>query len=152
MTVVQRVSRTELARNTRRVLTDVQRGRTALIESHGEPEAALLDIVDYRILRAVMRYYAGVPSIDAEAGLPEAVVQEVGDTEARYALVFAHYLAESISLARVAELLDLSWLELRTRCIRLDVPLRAGPDDAAGVVWDAATAAECVKTANEERR
>lgn len=62
MTVVQRVSRTELARNTRRVLSDVQRGRTTLIETHGVPEAALLDIVDYRILRAVMHYYAERPN------------------------------------------------------------------------------------------
>ena len=141
--MVQRVSRTELARNTRRVLADVQRGRTALIESHGEPEAVLLNIVDYRILRAVMRHHASLPSIDPEAGLPEAAVQALDDTEARYALAFAHYLAESISLARVAELLDLSWLELRTRCIRLDVPLRTGPDDAAGAVLGAAAAAEC---------
>lgn len=35
---VQRVSCTELARNTRRLLSDVQRGRTALIENDGEPE------------------------------------------------------------------------------------------------------------------
>jgi predicted HTH domain antitoxin len=41
----------------------------------------------------------------------------------------AHYLAEAISLGRAAELLDLSWLDLRTRCLRLDVPLRAGPTD-----------------------
>jgi len=143
MAVVQRVSRTELARNTRRVLADVQRGRTAVIESHGEPEAVLLDIVDYRVLQAVMRYHASPPSTDPEGGLPEAVIQDLDDIEARYVLVFAHYLAGSISLARAAELLELSWLELRMRCLRLDVPLRAGPDDAAGVVWDAAIAAEC---------
>lgn len=39
----------------------------------------------------------------------------------------AHYLAGAISLSRAAELLDLSWLDLRTRCLRLDVPLRVGP-------------------------
>ena len=143
MTVVQRVSRTELARHTRRVLTDVQRGRTALIESHGEPEAVLLDIVDYRILRAVMRYHASLPSIHPEAGLLASVVQALGDGEDRYALIFAHYLAGSISLARAAELLGFPWLELRTRCLRLDVPLRTGPDDAAGAVLGAAAAAEC---------
>jgi hypothetical protein len=33
-------------------------------------------------------------------------------------------LAAAISLARAAELLDLPWLDLRTRCLRLDVPLR----------------------------
>jgi predicted HTH domain antitoxin len=136
MTVIQRVSRTDLARNTRRVLRDVQRGRTALIESHGEPEAALLDIVDYRILRAVMRYYAESPVIDPEIGLSEAAVQALNDLNERYALVFGHYLGESISLARAAELLDMSWLELRTRCLRLDVPLRTAPQDAAEATSD----------------
>lgn len=136
MTLIQRVSRTDLARNTRRVLRDVQRGRTALIESHGEPEAALVDIVDYRILRAVMRYYAESPDIDPASGLSEAAVQALDDLNARYALVFKHYLSESISLARAAELLDMSWLELRTRCLRLDVPLRTAPQDAAEAASD----------------
>ena len=138
MTMIQRVSRTELARNTRRVLSDVQRGRMALIESHGKSEAALLDIIDYRILRAVMHYYAALPDIDPEAGLPEATLQTVDDPEARYALILAHYLAESISLARAAELLNMPMLELRTRCVRLDVPLRAAPEDAAGAMDDLA--------------
>lgn len=139
MTLIQRVSRTDLARNTRRVLRDVQRGRTALIESHGEPEAALVDIVDYRILRAVMRYYAELPDVVPEAGLSEVAVQAQHDLNVRYALVFKHYLSESISLARAAELLDMSWLELRTRCLRLDVPLRSAPQDAAEVARDVAT-------------
>jgi predicted HTH domain antitoxin len=51
------------------------------------------------------------------------------DPQARYDLVLAHYLAGAISLARAAELLDLSWLELRARCLRLDVPLRTAPAD-----------------------
>ncbi|MBN1877095.1 MAG: UPF0175 family protein [Anaerolineae bacterium] len=141
MSVLQKVSRTELARNTRRVLSDVQRGRTTLIETHGEPEAALLDIVDYRILRAVVRYYAELPDIDREVGLTQATVKAVDDPEARYALIFAHYLAGSISLARAAELLDMPWLELRARCQRLDVPLRSVPGDAESAAADVATAA-----------
>jgi len=140
MSVVQRVSRTDLARNTRRVLNDVQRGRTALIENYGEPEAALLDIVDYRILQAVMRYHAEMPEIDSDAGLSEESVQKLDDPEARYGLVFAHYLAGSISLARAAELLETPWLELRTRCLRLNVPLRSAPGDAAEAATDVATA------------
>ena len=140
MKAVQRVSRTELTRNTRRVLGDVQRGRIALIENCGEPEAALLDIVDYRIFQAVMRYHADGPEIAPHAGLPDEAVQELDDPEARYELVLAHYLAGSISLARAAELLEMPWLELRTRCLRLDVPLGAAPGDAA----DAAAAASVV--------
>jgi hypothetical protein len=142
MNVVQRVSRTELARNTRRVLSDVQRGRTALIENYGEPEAALLDIVDYRILGAVMRYHADTPEIAADAGLSEEAVQALDDPDAQYGLVFAHYLAGSISLARAAELLEMPWLELRTRCLRLNVPLRVAPGDVAEAAADVATAAD----------
>lgn len=141
MSVVLRVSRTELARNTRRVLSDVQRGRTALIETHGDPEAALLDIVDYHILRAVMHYYAELPEIEAETGLPEAAVRALDDPEARYKLIFAHYLAGSISLARAAELLEIPWLELRARCLRLDVPLRVAPETLAHAAADVETAA-----------
>lgn len=142
MKTVQRVSRTELARNTRRVLSDVQRGRTALIENYGDPEAALLDIVDYRILRAVMRYHADEPKIAPDARLPDAVVQGLDDPDARYGLVFAHYLSGSIGLARAAELLEMPWLELRTRCLRLDVPLRAAPGDATEVAADMAAGAD----------
>ena len=58
MESVQRISKTDLARNTREVLNTVMRGQTALIESHGKAEAAIIDIVDYLILRAVMRYHA----------------------------------------------------------------------------------------------
>jgi hypothetical protein len=139
---VHRVSRTELARNTRRVLGDVQKGRTALIENYGEPEAALLDIVDYRILRAVMRYHADEPEIAPDAGLSDEAVQGLDDPDARYELVFAHYLAGSISLARAAELLEIPWLELRIRCLKLDVPLRAAPGDGAAAAADVATAAD----------
>lgn len=142
MVTVQRVSRTELARNTRRVLSDVQRGRATLIETHGEPEAALVDIIDYRILRAVMRYYAEKPEVDVEAGLPDSALQSVDDPQDRYSVVFAHYLANSISLGRAAELLDLPWLELRARCLRLDVPLRSAPGNAEEAAADVLTAEE----------
>ena len=45
--------------------------------------------------------------------------------EARYGLVFAHYLAGSISLARAGELLNIPWLELRTRCLRIRCPVES---------------------------
>ena len=50
MDYVQRVPKTELARNTRQVIRDAQRGYTVLVESHGQAEAAILDIFDYRIM------------------------------------------------------------------------------------------------------
>ena len=42
-------------------------------------------------------------------------------------LVFAHYLAGAISLRLAAELLGSTRLDLRTRCVRLDVPLHTAP-------------------------
>ena len=129
MEMLLTVRKTDLARNTRQVIHKVQRGQTALIESHGQPEAAIMDIVDYRIMRAVMRYYAQPPEIDVKAGLTDQAVESIADPQACYNLVFAYYLAGSISLARAAELLKLPWLELRTRCLRLDVPLRTAPAD-----------------------
>ena len=73
-----RISKTDLARNTRQVINDVLRGQAAFIESHGKPEAAIIDIVDYRILHAVMRYHASRPKIDANTGLSEVDLQRSG--------------------------------------------------------------------------
>jgi hypothetical protein len=129
MDMLLTVRKTDLARNTRQVIHKVQRGQTALIESHGQPEAAIMDIVDYRIMRAVMHYYAQPPEIDVKMGLTDQAVESTADPQACYNLVFAYYLAGSISLARAAELLKLPWLDLRTRCLRLDVPLRTAPAD-----------------------
>jgi hypothetical protein len=49
------------------------------------------------------------------------------DPQTRVHTVLSHYLAGAISVDRTAELLDLSWLDLRTRFLRLDVPLRVAP-------------------------
>jgi predicted HTH domain antitoxin len=66
----------------------------------------------------------------------------VSDPQARYNLVLTHYLAGAISLSRAAELLGLSWFDLRTRCLRLDVPLRTGPSDLAEAEADVEVASE----------
>lgn len=128
MESVRRVRKTELARNTRQVINAVLRGQTAVIEDHGEPEAAIIDITDYYILRAVMRYHARRLEIDVEAGLSDAEAAGAGGLQDRYNLVIAYYLAGSISLARAAELLGLASLDLRLRFVRLDVPVRLGPE------------------------
>ena len=52
MEIIQHVRKTDLARNTRQIIRKVQRGQTILIENHGQAEVAILDIVDYYILRA----------------------------------------------------------------------------------------------------
>jgi predicted HTH domain antitoxin len=129
MQSIQRVRKTDLARSTRQVINNVLRGQTAVVESHGQPEVAIMDIVDYRITRAVMRYYAQQPEIDVEEGLADRQVVGTSDPQERFNLIMAHYLAGAISLGRAAELLGLPWVDLRTRFQRLDVPLRVAPGD-----------------------
>jgi len=105
------------------------------------PPAIPADEVEAQpILRAVRRTYAQQPEIEAKAGLMDEEVTALTDTQERYNLVMAHYRAESISLGRAAELLGLSWLDLRTRCLRLDVPLRTAPRDLAVARGDVETA------------
>ncbi|MFC2037948.1 hypothetical protein ACFLYD_08335 [Chloroflexota bacterium] len=129
MQSIQRVRKTDLARSTRQVINNVLRGQTAVVESHGQPEVAIMDIVDYRITRAVMRYYAQQPEIEVEEGLADRQVAGTSDPQDRFNLVLAHYLAGAISLGRAAELLELPWVDLRTRFQRLDVPLRVAPSN-----------------------
>jgi prevent-host-death family protein len=149
MESLQFIPKTDLARKTRQVLKAVQRGQTAIIESHGQPEAAILDIVDYRILRAVMRFHANKIEIDPEAGLSHETIAALKEPQEQYDLVLAYYLGEGISLGHAAELLELPWLDLRARFLRLDVPILAGPDQPAEVLaeinaikkWEAEDAA-----------
>lgn len=129
MQSVQHVRKTDLARNTRQVINDVLRGQTAVVESHGQPEVAIMDILDYRITRAVLRYHAQQPQIDAHTGLEDQKMAQISEPQARFNLVLAHYLAGAISLERAADLLELPWLDLRTRFLRLDVPLRTTSTD-----------------------
>lgn len=140
MQSIKYVRKTDLARNTRQVINNVLRGQTAVVESHGQPEVAIMDILDYRITRAVMRYYSQRPSIDAEEGLSDQQVASTSDPQKQFDLVLAHYLAGAISLGRVAELLALPWVDLRIRFQRLDVPLRVAPIDVEEARRDVETA------------
>jgi len=124
---VRHVSRTDLARNTRQVIDAVLRGQTVVVAHRGQPQVAIVDIVDYRIMRAAMRYHARTPEIAPLAGLAEERVNALSEPQERFDLVLAHYLAEAISLGRAAELLDIYRLDLQARFTRLDVPLRIGP-------------------------
>ncbi len=128
MEYIQHVRKTDLARNTSRIIRGVQRGQTALVENHGQAEAAIMDIMDYRILRALTLYYTRPPKINPK-GLGVQARQNLEDPQVMYDLVLAHYLAGVISLERAAELLELHSLELQTRFVRLDVPLNLGPQD-----------------------
>jgi predicted HTH domain antitoxin len=135
MPFAQKITRTELARSTRKVLDNVQRGRAALIEKHGQPEAAILDILDYYILRAVTYFHAESIETNPE-GLTAEEVSNREEKEDQYVLVVSHYLAEAVSLSRAAELLHVPALELRTRFQRLNVPLRQAPRNKAEALSD----------------
>lgn len=144
MQSIQRVRKTDLARNTRQVINDVLRGQTAVVESHGQPEVAIMDIIDYRITRAVMRFYSHEPEVDIQTGLSDEQAAAASQAQERYDLVLSHYLAAAISLGRAAEALGLPWLDLRTRFLRLDVPLRTAPTDPSGHVVDSEVASNGV--------
>lgn len=139
MEYIQHIPKTHLARKTRQVLQSVQRGQTTIVENHGQPEAAIIDIIDYHILRAVMRYHANPSGFDVGAGLPAKALEGVESRQACFDLVLAHYLSQAISLGRVAELLDLAWVDLRFRFNRLDVPLFVGPQNMDELVAELET-------------
>jgi prevent-host-death family protein len=120
-----RVRKTDLARNTSRIIRNVLRGQPAVVESHGQPEVAIVDVADYLILRAVARYHENPPPIHPD-GLTDDEANQLIDTQERYNVVMAHYLAGAISAGRTAELLSLPWIDLRERFHRLDVPIHLG--------------------------
>jgi len=71
------ISRTQLARNTRQTIEQARRGQTILVESYGEEQVAIVDALDYRLLRAVAVYRAWPddPTQEAQAtpqGLTDA--------------------------------------------------------------------------------
>lgn len=145
MDTIYHAGKTELARNTRQIIRAAQRGQTVVIEHHGQPEVAIIDIADYHILRALAHYHAHPPQVSKGKGLSDEAVAAQPSLQARYDLVLAYYLAEEISLSRAAELLDLLWLDLRTRFLRLEVPLRIAPADLAEARADVANAAAWVE-------
>lgn len=136
MEYMQRVPKTELARNTRKVIREVQRGYTVLVESHGEAEVAIVDIIDYRILRAFMAYHTRQPKVNPK-GISTDLLAGLDDPQQVTNLILAHYLAGVISLGRTAELLDLPILDLQFRLQRLDVPLNLGLEDEQAALDEA---------------
>ncbi len=119
------ISRTDLARNTREIVEQVRRGQTVLLQSYGEDQIVLLDVLDYRLLKALGAY--GL----REMG--EVEPDSIGD-------VVRSYLSQEISLSKAAEMLNTSRYDLLERFERLGVPLRFGAQtvDEARVEVDAA--------------
>ena len=139
MDALHRVSKTDLARKTRQIIRDVQRGLVTVVESHGQAEVAILDIVDFRILQAAAQ--VNVPG-DAVQVPDEAVLQLLSDEQARYNRVLSAYLGAQISLGRMAELLGLAALDARFRLARLGITLRIGEADSENLQSEVDTAVQ----------
>ena len=125
----QRISKTDLARNTRRVIREAQRGYTVLVENHGQAEVAIMDIMDFQIQQAAIKYLSKPKNYNQDIDVTEAVLDSLDDDQARCDLVIGHYLALHMSLGRAAELLNLPFDDLRGRLVRLGIPLQVGPED-----------------------
>lgn len=139
MDVIYHAGKTELARNTRKIIREAQRGQTVFIEHHGQPEVAILDIADYFLLRALANYHANSLQIDFGNQIDEERVNSLPSLQEVYDLVLGYYLEDKISLSRAAELLGSTWLDLRTRFVRLNIPLRAAPTDMDELAADIET-------------
>ena len=123
----QRVTRTELLRDSGEVFDNLLRGRAALIEKHRKPQSVLLDIYDFYGLRAAAAFE--VNKFDINTGELEQVVENCEDEAETYLVVIGHYLAGKIDLPQAADLLDVSSEELSARFQRLKIPVRAGEGD-----------------------
>ncbi|MFN8497646.1 MAG: hypothetical protein U0641_07295 [Anaerolineae bacterium] len=140
------ITRTDLARRTRDVVDQAQRGHIFVVESYGEEQVAILDIQDYRLLLAVASYHAQ-PEGDAlramsardtaqapeglsEAAVEEAVAAAAADPQVGWNMIIRAYLDGNISFGRMADLLVLSRFDLAQRFTRLGLPLRLGAANA----------------------
>lgn len=107
------ISRTDLARNTREIVDQVRKGDTVIVQSYGEDQIVLLDVLDYKILKALVDY-----SLRGHADLQSGHVSEV----------MHRYLDEQISLSKASEMLGVSQYELMSHFERLGIPLHLGPE------------------------
>lgn len=127
MNYEQRISKTELARSTHNVIREAQRGYTVLVENHGQPEVAIVDIIDFQLQRAAIHYFSSPKEYDDDLEINESMLESLATDQDRFNLVLGHYLAEHQSIGRSAELLGMSIPELMVRLGRAGVPLRVGP-------------------------
>ncbi len=144
------VRKTDLARNTSQIIRNVLRGQPTVIENHGQPEAIVVDVVDYLILRAVTHYHAGnLTPLDPDG--PRDTEFAGLSSQERYNRAMDYYLAEQCSTGRMAELLQISWLDMRERFNRLGVPLFFGPTTIEEAREDARVASDLYRLAHESK-
>ncbi len=117
------ISSTDLARRTRKVVDMARRGYTVIVTVHGDEQVALMDVVEYRLMRALAEYRArggrgrrsGAPLGLSEEEVRQAVEGAGGDIQAAWNLVIGAYMDGEVSLSRAAELLDLPYFELEEK-------------------------------------
>ena len=143
-----RVRKTDLARNTSQIIRNVLRGQPTIIENHGQPEVAIVDVIDYLILRAVAHFHAGNLSALDPNGPADTEFSGL-DSQERYNRAMDYYLAEACSTGRMAELLQISWADMRERFNRLGVPLFLGPTTIEEVREDAENARKWAEIARQ---
>lgn len=130
MNYEQRISKTDLARSTHRVIQEAQRGYTVLVENHGQPEVAIVDVIDFQLQRAAIHYFSSPQMYDEDLEITESLLKSLKTDQDRFNLVIGHYLAVHQSIGRSAELLGMSTPELMMRLGRSGIPLRVGPESA----------------------
>jgi predicted HTH domain antitoxin len=108
------ISQADLTSKTQEIVDRVQRGEVMVVEQSGQEQVVLLDLLDFRLLRALAQCAVG----DRERS------QEAEDSDAK---ALRAYLATEFSLGKAAELLGLHRLELQARFHRLGIPLHIGP-------------------------
>ena len=91
------VTRTELQRDSGEVFDNLLRGRAALIEKRGKPQAVLLDIYDFYGLRAAAAFE--INKFDLTPGDLDQVIENSEDEAETYLQVIGHYLAKEIGLS-----------------------------------------------------
>lgn len=108
----QRVSKTDLALSTHQVICEAQRGYTVLAENHGQPEVAIVDIVDFQLQRAAIHYF-GIPTeYEQDIEIFESILKSLPTNQGGFNLVTGHYLKVHIRTGCSAELLGMSHPEL----------------------------------------
>jgi predicted HTH domain antitoxin len=124
----QRISKTDLARSTHRVIREAQRGYTVLVENHGQPGVAIVDIIDFQLQRAAVHYFGFPKEYEQDVEISGSVLKSLSTDQDRFNLVIGNYLATHISIGRSAERLGMSPPKLQVRLMRSGIPLRMGPE------------------------
>ncbi|HSH01604.1 MAG TPA: hypothetical protein VLL52_03730 [Anaerolineae bacterium] len=119
---IKYISKTELARETSRVIRETEAGYATVVAHHGRPEAVLVPAAVYFLMRAALRYYQ--PGMGPSGG--------EDDGQRVYDEALGAYLKGEEGVREMAERLEMPELQLRTYLAT--VPILAPPQDR-GEQW-----------------